>query len=426
MTPYNVIEVFTSEEARHKNRPLYKAIVDYVRDRKIAARCLVTRGIAGCYENGEIATHGVEILTFNMPLKIEIVLPSPELSRVLPAVEEMVTDGIVVVEEMVVRSHRTRSRLLPRQILARDAMTPDPVRVTPRTPAGEIVRLLAPAGFHGMPVVDDAGRPVGIVTQGDLIRRAGMPVRLGLLSDLDPSNVAQAIESMSGKTAAEVMSRPVITVPEDETVAAAVDLMIKHGIKRLPVANASGSLVGMLSRFDVFRTISHEAPDWRALRSPHLKVESLRTVGDIMFRDARTVLPDAPVEEVIRVIDTSDIQRVAVVDREGRFLGLISDKMLLSAFAAHRAGLWDYLVSKLPFTEMGRKHKEFVDQMRARTAADVMKRDAVVVHEDALIDEAVRVMTARNIKRLPVLDRDGKFKGMVSRDALLRAGTGHA
>lgn len=83
---YRVIEVFTSEGARYKGHPVATALVKRVRDLRIAARCMVSRGMAGCYENGEVATQGIEVVSFNMPLKIEIVLPAAELGRVLPLV----------------------------------------------------------------------------------------------------------------------------------------------------------------------------------------------------------------------------------------------------------------------------------------------------------------------------------------------------
>lgn len=108
---YSVIEVFTSEEARWHGVPLYDAIVRAVAKEGAFARCLVTKGIAGCYEDGELASHRVLDLSYNMPLKIEIVLPASELERVLARVEEMVGDGIIVVEDVEIRSHRThRSR----------------------------------------------------------------------------------------------------------------------------------------------------------------------------------------------------------------------------------------------------------------------------------------------------------------------------
>jgi CBS domain-containing protein len=218
------------------------------------------------------------------------------------------------------------------------------------------------------------------------------------------------------------MTHPAVTIAQDQMVTDAVKLMLNRSVKRLPVVDAAGKLVGILSRVDVFHTIIRECPDWKAFQGQSIQVGNLRFVSDIMRRDTSTVLPDTPVEEVMRLINCSDIQRVCVVDQAGYFLGLISDKDLLIAFSDRHPGMWDYFVSKIPFTERGRRHRELRDYLRARTAAEVMNTDIVTVQEDTSIDEAIRLMIERAIKRLPVLDAEGKFKGMISRDSLLRAG----
>jgi CBS domain-containing protein len=124
----------------------------------------------------------------------------------------------------------------------------------------------------------------------------------------------------------------------------------------------------------------------------------------------------------MRIIDCNDIQRVGVIDQEGYFLGLISDRDLLVVFSEHHQGIWDYFVGKIPFTERGRRQKQLQAHLQARTAGEVMNTEIITVREDAPINEAIRLMLEKSIKRLPVLDGLGKFKGMVSREALLRAG----
>ncbi len=51
-----------------------------------------------------------------------------------------------------------------------------------------------------------------------------------------------------------------------------------------------------------------------------------------------------------------------------------------------------------------------------------MKSDIISINEDSLIEEAIKLMAEKNIKRLPVVDNNGIFKGMISRDSVLRAG----
>ena len=421
---YRIIEVFTSEQAKYKGHALSSALLQRVRDLRIAARCMVSRGIAGCYENGEVSTHGIEVLSFNMPLKIEIVLPAAELDRVLPIVEEIVTDGIVMVEEMELRVHRVNARLLPRNLHVRDIMTRSPRSVPLSATAADIVRILLSGTFNSVPVVDEHGKPVGIVTQGDLIQRAGMPIRLGLLRDMGAGNADATMQHMAGKTAAEIMTQPVITVPEDMPVPQAVDRMLQHGLKRLPVVNQDGVLTGMLARVDVFRTVTQENPDWTAISKHGIEVSHARTAADIMSRDAHTVPASASVEEVMRLIDDSDLQRVAVVDAAGRLLGIISDRDLLRIFAGHRIGIWDRVASRLTFTAMGQRHKAAVAEARKRTAGEIMRTDIVSVREDTPLSEVIRVMASKQLKRLPVVGPGNEFRGMISRDSVLRAGMG--
>lgn len=421
MLDYKVIEVFTSEEARWRGISLANAMVQYIRDLKIPARCMVARGTAGAYESGEVATGSLELLSYNMPLRITIVLPSSELDRILPRIEGMVTDGIVAVQDLNVVSHKTRGLFIPRHTRVRDIMTPAPKKVKPETPLSEVARLLLSSTFTGLPVVDEENRPVGVIAQGDLIYKGGLPMRLGLLAQSDRRQVGAVLEALAGKRAEDVMTRPAVVIEQDEWVTHAVKLMLNKGVKRLPVIDKAGKLAGILSRVDIFHTVIRESPDWKAFREQNVLVNNLRLVSDIMRRDTHTVLPDTPAEDVMRLIDTNDIQRVCVVDREGRFLGLISDRDLLSAFSG-RPGVWEYFVRRFSFAERGRGHTELRDHLRTTTAAQVMNPEIVTVREDALIEEAIQVMLERSIKRLPVLDSEGKFKGMISRDSLLRTG----
>ncbi|NWG72943.1 MAG: CBS domain-containing protein, partial [Parvularculaceae bacterium] len=295
-------------------------------------------------------------------------------------------------------------------------------KVATTTPLDEVARLLLSSDFTGLPVVDERDRPVGVIAQGDLIYKAGMPMRLGLLAESERNKVDAVLAALAPKRASEVMTQPAVTIEQDRLVVDAVTLMLDKRVKRLPVVDAAGKLVGILSRRDIFHTIIRECPDWRAFQEQSIEVEDLRFVSDIMRRDTLTVPPDAPIEAVMRMIDCNDIQRVCVVDKDGRFLGLISDRDLLVAFSDRHPGIWDYFASRIPFTERSRRNKELREHLRAKTAAQVMNTDIVTVREDTPIEEAIRLMLERAIKRLPVLDAQGRFTGMISRDSLLRAG----
>ncbi|MEW6220783.1 MAG: DUF190 domain-containing protein [Thermodesulfobacteriota bacterium] len=420
---YRIVEIFTSERAKWHGRPLYQAVVEQVNDLKIAARTMVTRGIEGSYENGEMVTGRLEVLSFNLPIRVSIILPARELDPVLSMVQGMVTDdGILAVRDLEVIAHKTRSLLLPRHVRVRAIMTPAPKKVGGSAPLDEVARLLLSSTFTGLPVVDDENRPAGVISQGDLIYKAGMPMRLGLLARAENGRTAAVLAALSARRADEIMTRPAVVIDQDQPVTVAVDLMLTSHVKRLVVIDGTGRLSGILSRVDVFRAGIRASPDWREIQKQSIQVANLRTVAGIKRRDIVTVLPDAPVDEVLRLIDCHDIQRVCVVDQEGRFRGLISDRDLLIAFADRHPGIWDYFAGKLPFTRQHRRQSELLEHLAARTAADVMKTDIVTVTEETPIEEAVRLMLEHAIKRLPVVDGEGRFQGMISRDSLLRAG----
>lgn len=318
-----------------------------------------------------------------------------------------------------VSPHKTNGLLIPRHTKVRDIMTPAPQKVDLETSLAEAARLLLSSAFTGLPVVDRENRPVGVISQADLIYKADMPMRLGLLAESDRQKVSAVLTDLEPRQAKEVMSHPAVTIEQNRLVTEAVDLMLKKKVKRLPVVNATGGLVGIVSRVDVFRASMREFQD---SQKPEITVENPRFVSDIMRRDTLKVLPDTPVEEVIRLIDRTDVQRICVVDQEGNFLGLISDRDLLIAFSERHPGIWDYFVSKIPFTERGRQHRKLQEYLQAKTAGEVMNTNIVTVQEDAPIDEALRLILQRAIKRLPVVDSQGKLKGIISRDSLLRAG----
>ncbi len=426
MLSYRVIEIFASEEMRWQGAPLQRAVVEYVKGLKIAARCQVFRAVEGCYENGQVAAQHMEILSYNMPVYIMIAAPAFECDRMLPDIEKMVTGGILAVRNLDVVSHKTQRVLLHPHIRVQDVMTPSPQKVTLSTPLCDVVQLLLSSIFTGVPVVDAHDRPVGFITQGDLIYKGGMPVRLGLLASChNGGGVDDVMTSLTTKKAADIMSSPVISIQAERPATEAVEMMLRKNIKRMPVVDVHGKLAGMLSRLDIFRTIMKESPDWESFGKQDIRVENLHFVSDIMRRDVHTVAPDTSVQDVMQIIDDNDIQRIAVVDPDGRFLGLISDSDILTVFSSGDPdGGWNYFISKLPFTERGRKYREVTQYLQNRTAADVMNTSVVTVRENTSMEEAIQLMVKKSLKRLPVLDDAGKFRGMISRDSLLRTGFG--
>ncbi len=420
---YSEVVIHTTEEARHGGRPLSQEVVDRVHRLHTNARCIVSRGIAGCFENGEIVTQRLEVLAHSMPLRISIVLPTALLPKVLPVVDELVSDGIVLIGEMALHRHRVQGRVLPRHLRVRDVMTPSPTTVSPSTPVRECVRLLLSLGLRCLIVTDPAGRPMGIVTQGDLVDRGGLPVRLGLLAELEEASVSDALGSVASEPARAIMSSPVERVQADDLVTEAAARMAATGLKRLPVVDKDGRLAGMLSRIDLFRVITREATDWGDEEASPVDVTGARFVRDVMEREAETVRPTASVESVLRTMTEARAQRVAVTDEAGRLVGLVSDRDLLPLVLAPEApGAFGRLVAL--FGRGPGRDAVTRDQVLARPVSEFLHAAPIRVREEDALMDAIRKMAEHGLKRLPVIDSEGVFRGMIGREGVLRAGVG--
>ncbi|MGW2250774.1 CBS domain-containing protein [Kitasatospora sp. NPDC001660] len=134
-------------------------------------------------------------------------------------------------------------------------MTSPVVRVAPETGFREIVALLTDYDITGVPVVDADGRPLGVVSEADLLRT--------LAAQEDPGGLLPAPEAaqatpVGAVTAADLMTtQPVCTTP-DTSVVAAARLMSRHGLKRLPVLDDDGRVIGVVSRGDLLRVFLRE------------------------------------------------------------------------------------------------------------------------------------------------------------------------
>lgn len=132
-------------------------------------------------------------------------------------------------------------------------MTREVVTVTEQAPFTEMVRLLAVHKISALPVVSGTGWVVGIVSEADLLRKEEYQADYDGDSWLERRRERVARAKAAGRTAAEVMSTPVITIDPDATVTMAAKLLARHGIKRLPVVDDQRRLVGIVSRADLLR-----------------------------------------------------------------------------------------------------------------------------------------------------------------------------
>jgi len=145
-----------------------------------------------------------------------------------------------------------------------DIMTRDPITATPNMPLTDAIKLLAERRISGLPVVEN-GKLVGVVAESDLMwRESGVtpPPYIMLLDSViyleNPARYERELHKALGQTVGDVMTRNPVTISPDATLAKAAGLMHERSIQRLPVLNAVGQVVGILTRGDIVRMMATE------------------------------------------------------------------------------------------------------------------------------------------------------------------------
>ncbi|MBH8564275.1 CBS domain-containing protein [Nostoc sp. CENA67] len=144
-----------------------------------------------------------------------------------------------------------------------DIMTHNPIVVRPETPLKEAVQIIAERHISGLPVVDDAGKLVGIISETDLMwQETGVtpPAYIMFLDSViylqNPATYERDLHKVLGQTVGEVMSKKPITISPDKTVKEAAQLMHDRNVHRLPVLDSAGQVIGILTRGDIIRAMA--------------------------------------------------------------------------------------------------------------------------------------------------------------------------
>ncbi|MEW1775455.1 CBS domain-containing protein [Streptomyces sp. NPDC086777] len=132
-----------------------------------------------------------------------------------------------------------------------DVMTRTVAAVGRRAPFKEIVRLMRDRQVSALPVIEGAGRVVGVVSEADLLANEELrdDPDAAYLQLRQPVDVAKA----DALTAGDLMSLPAVTVRPDDTLSEAAGTMAREGVKRLPVVDEAGLLTGIVSRGDLLK-----------------------------------------------------------------------------------------------------------------------------------------------------------------------------
>ncbi|NTU74977.1 MAG: CBS domain-containing protein [Anaerolineaceae bacterium] len=262
-------------------------------------------------------------------------------------------------------------------------MTTHIIKTDPTMRLHDAMRLMNRHCIRALPVVQN-GQLAGIVTKRDLLRA-------------DVTTVIkeswEKYRQVGNITMEKLMTRSVICVNADDTITKAALLMQTNKIAVLPVTDAQGNLVGIVTSTDLFRMLIEES---ESLSKP---VE----VADYMSRELTTVAPMTVLLDAQRLMAVNNIRALPVV-QNGLLIGIVTRTDLMSA-APGAATDAEYEVTK---------------QILSTPMRFMMTSSPITVDENAPITKAAQLMSENKIHSLPVMDAKGNLAGMITESDLFR------
>lgn len=239
----------------------------------------------------------------------------------------------------------------------------------------------------GSLVVTEDGQPLGILTDRDIALQI----------------VAHGLDA-AATTVVEIASTPVVSLREELPISQASDRMRTHGLRRVPVIDAQGRVVGIVCADDLVRLIAEELTALadvaaeQTTASGRQKVESAGWCRGVRHyvKDVVSVRAGEPVREVARQMASADVGCVVVLDDAGSPVGILTDRNLALRVVAKAL------------------------DPDATAASAVMTPSVIHVDAGARLQDVARMMSDHGIRRVPVM-LEGRLSGIVSYDDVLVA-----
>ena len=415
------LTIFISETDQIHHQALYMAIIEMLR-RAGCSGATAVRGVAGFGASSMIHRASILRLSMDLPLVIIVVDRPERIDRIIGPLREMAPSALITVQEVeVAQSGAPFKEGLP-DVKVSEVMHREVAALHPDSPITAVVELLLDKDFTAVPVVDDQDKVVGMVSDNDLLTRGGMKVTISLkrATDLDyVRGLHDSLENPHHKVS-EVMTRQVVTITPDAILARAARLMVEKHLKRLPVVDSDGKLVGILGRLDILNTIAAvHLPQWHPEAHP---VGEQATVAEVMTREVPTVHDSAIVEEIFELLVSSSHKRVVVVDDKRQVVGIIADSDLISRVSRESwPGIMEVLISKVPIGTVSSEARRHIQKLRARSAKEFMTREVITVRDKMPVASALALSAEKRVKRLPVVNAEGELVGIVGRTEMMRA-----
>ena len=401
------LRIYIGESDRWRGRALYAEILELLRKNGLAG-ATVLRGVAGFGARSRIHTAAILRLSEDLPLVIDIIDDPQKIQKAIELVQPMVSEGLITLEDVRVLKYTHRYlNPMPVDHLVEEVMTREVQTVSPQTSISLAWKKMLHTSIKAFPVINQEKQVVGIVTDEDLIERAGIQQRLAVATRMDPQWVSEEMETIgqSALTVENVMSTPVVTAHYNESLGSAAARMVRNGLKRLPVVDQKQKLVGMLSRLDILKLTADKSIQ-RTATEP--RPGDFISMGDVMLTSFPAVQESDMLPVIIEKLVESEQHKLVVVDELNRPVGIISDSDVVGrVHTSQQKGLLQALrrLAHPPINKL--------------TAAEIMSPGVVCIPQETTLIEAVKRMLSEGRKVIFIVDPNGSLVGAVTRSLLM-------
>ncbi len=316
-------------------------------------------------------------------------------------------------------------RPLARHFRVRDIMHTTVSTVLPHTPVTTVITQLIEQQTRMLVVVNEQQQVQGVITLGTLLTHEDIQRHLNVQQAMTAQQFSTYLQQFfTNKQAAMVMKRSVITVKADTSLEAAARWMMTQHVTRVPVVDEANRPIGILDQAALLTYYTAQGQTQATEQAHEISQHSQnffpRTVGEGQITVMPLVKPETPLSEVLRLLQTTPLRRVIVVNETGKAIGVIGDNDLVAS--------QDIAIDRHPLLALASRlalylPEELLKRRSAQeppTARQIMRPRLISVTPTTPITAAVQLMLVQHIKRLVVIDEAGMPQGMIDREHILR------
>jgi PII-like signaling protein/Mg/Co/Ni transporter MgtE len=409
------VRIYLSEHDQWQQAPLYLAVLERLQ-REGATGATALHGLVGFGPSQHARAIGLG-LSDHPPVVIEWIDRADRIARTLPSLNDLLPTALITLEDVqiyqaVLHAHGPFGA----EYTAGDIMQASPHTLPPSTSLGSVLRAMLEQRQSTIPILDERGAVVGVITEHELAGRAGLLLPLRLLCLLSGDERAALLQALDLETrpARAIMNHEPRSIYMGAALPQALITMIEWDYEQIVVTNREGTLAGLLSCNAVLRHATEQSDQDQ--QNSSVRDSTPPTPVQLVMQPSVARVPAAqPLNEALHHLLSTPHRYVVALDDDGHVCGSLSDEDVLRRLEGEERTAWIAALQRATPTEVADLPGG------GRCVADLMQHDVTPLAPTMGIIEAGAFLLQHHLERAPVVDGDGTLLGLVGRNGLLRA-----